>query len=163
MRAEGIITQLIFEHSLRIRVKAETEASLPSTSSGPSTPTTSDTDSVSPPADDDGGVGNNSGELTGSGEVETLHSRDNTIRASSSSIKSSVSSKKGKGKDTASSEVSKRGGSSSAENLVGKINNLVTTDMNNITEARDFLLVLIYIPLQIILCIIFLYLVLGWR
>lgn len=54
-------------------------------------------------------------------------------------------------------------GSSSAENLVGKINNLVTTDLENIGDARDFLLVLLYIPLQVLFCILFLYIVLGWR
>ncbi|KAG6891401.1 hypothetical protein C0992_007625 [Termitomyces sp. T32_za158] len=144
VRAEGIITQLIFEHSLRIRVKAETEASSPSTSSAPSTPITSDTDSIaiSPSPHDDDGVNSHLEGLTGSGEVETLDSRDNTIRASPSSTKSSSSSKM-QGKDTALDGGSKHEGSSSAENLVGKINNLVTTDMNNITEARDFLLTII--------------------
>ncbi|KAG5728585.1 ATP-binding cassette transporter abc4 [Termitomyces sp. T112] len=162
VRAEGIITQLIFEHSLRIRVKAETEAGAPSTSTGPFTPIASDIDSITStlPPDDDGGVVSHSSELTGSSEADTLHSPD-THRASPSSIECS-SSKKGKEKITKSVEESEREGISSAENLVGKITNLVTTDMNNITESRDFLLVLIYIPLQIILCIIFLYLVLGW-
>ncbi|KAG6891082.1 hypothetical protein C0995_014172 [Termitomyces sp. Mi166 len=164
VRAEGIITQLIFEHSLRIRVKAETEAGSPSSSPGPSTPIPSDTDSIpsSPsPNDSDSGVASHSSELTGSSEVGTLRSRDDTLHTSSSSIKSS-SSKKGKERNTKIVDESQRESSSSAENLVGKINNLVTTDMNNITESRDFLLVLIYIPLQIVLCIIFLYLVLGW-
>ncbi|KAG6885716.1 hypothetical protein C0993_010889 [Termitomyces sp. T159_Od127] len=140
VRAEGIITQLIFEHALRIRVKAEIEPSSPSTSSGPSTPITSDTDSIRIGLSPDG-EGNHFDDFADSGEEEILDSRDNTVRASSSSIKSSSSFKKRKGKDTTSAEESNREGTSSAENLVGKINNLVTTDMNNITEARDFLLV----------------------
>ncbi|KAG6857595.1 hypothetical protein H0H87_010163 [Tephrocybe sp. NHM501043] len=166
VRAEGIITQLIFEHSLRIRVKAETEPGSPSASPGPSTPLASDTDSVRgslSPEDGDGvgSTGMQQSEPTNSTEVDTLHSRDDTLRASSSSIKT-TGSKKGKESNAATSKASGTEGSSSADNLVGKINNLVTTDMMNIVEARDFLLVLIYIPLQIILCITFLYLVLGW-
>ncbi|KAH7097252.1 hypothetical protein BKA62DRAFT_751274 [Auriculariales sp. MPI-PUGE-AT-0066] len=46
-------------------------------------------------------------------------------------------------------------------NLVGRINNLVTTDLNNITNARDFLFIVVYAPLQIVVCIWFLYEVLG--
>lgn len=68
-----------------------------------------------------------------------------------------------------------------AENLIGKINNLVTTDLNNITEARDFLFLgecttlfaiqrlcsddvgkVLYVPLQVALCVWFLYSILGW-
>ena len=39
---------------------------------------------------------------------------------------------------------------SKTSNLVGKINNLVSTDLGNITEGRDFLFVVMYAPLQII-------------
>lgn len=49
-----------------------------------------------------------------------------------------------------------------AHNLTGKINNLVTTDMGNIVDGRNFVFVLVAIPLQIILCITFLYALLGW-
>ncbi|KJA13742.1 hypothetical protein HYPSUDRAFT_72890 [Hypholoma sublateritium FD-334 SS-4] len=47
-------------------------------------------------------------------------------------------------------------------NLIGKINNLVTTDLNNILESRDFLLLVQFVPLQLCLCTTFLYQVLGW-
>ncbi|KAL0959261.1 hypothetical protein HGRIS_014532 [Hohenbuehelia grisea] len=50
----------------------------------------------------------------------------------------------------------------SGDNLQGKINNLVTTDMANILEARDFLFIVIQIPCQIALSIAFLYVVLNW-
>jgi hypothetical protein len=48
-------------------------------------------------------------------------------------------------------------------NLVGRINNLVSTDLNNIIDGRDFLMVAVACPIQIILCIVFLYTILGWR
>ncbi|KAG5648265.1 hypothetical protein DXG03_006224 [Asterophora parasitica] len=168
VRAECIITQLVFEHSLRIRVKAETDPGSPSASPSPSTPITPDTASAIdyPLPDADSAVGSTSGhhtELTGSTEIGTEPSRDEIVRASSSSVKSGSSKKglekAGKGSKEADADSDE---SSSADNLVGKINNLVTTDLMNIVEARDFLLVLVYIPLQITLCIVFLYLVLGW-
>ena len=47
-------------------------------------------------------------------------------------------------------------------NLVGKITNLVSTDLNNIIVGMDFPMLFISLPLQIVLCIVFLYKVLGW-
>ncbi|PPQ81860.1 hypothetical protein CVT25_013460 [Psilocybe cyanescens] len=47
-------------------------------------------------------------------------------------------------------------------NLLGKINSLITTDLANIREARDFMSLAIYIPLHVSLAIWFLYVVLGW-
>ena len=47
-------------------------------------------------------------------------------------------------------------------NLVGRINNLISTDLENITESRDFMFLLIYAPLQICLCVWFLYTFLQW-
>lgn len=39
---------------------------------------------------------------------------------------------------------------------------IIFTDLENITDARDFLFLVIYTPLQVALCISFLYAVLGW-
>ncbi|KAF8071880.1 hypothetical protein FPV67DRAFT_1779021 [Lyophyllum atratum] len=97
LHLECVITQLVFEHSLRIHLKAET----PSTSEAPRTLSKSSSDGVS-------------------NEQAT------------------------------------------ASNLVGKINNLASTDLGNIGEGSDWVLLFTYIPLQIILCVAFLYSVLGW-
>jgi hypothetical protein len=170
VRAECLITQLVFEHSLRIRVKAETDPNAPP-ESAPATPMTLTPDQASingpPPPREESSIGGHEVDASTT-DVNTLHSRDETLRASSSSVKSTTSSK-GKLKTKTTKEADKSSkksdtkGHSSAENLVGKINNLVTTDLGNIVDSRDFLLVLVYIPLQITLCITFLYLVLGWR
>ncbi|KAJ3554167.1 hypothetical protein NP233_g12480 [Leucocoprinus birnbaumii] len=90
VHTEGLLTQLIFEHSLRIRMKAE-----------------------------------------GSDKPHDPESASANLRHENRRVK--------------------------ADNLVGKINNLVTTDMVNVVEARDFLFFMLYHPMQIILCIIFLY------
>ncbi|TFK52961.1 P-loop containing nucleoside triphosphate hydrolase protein [Heliocybe sulcata] len=87
VRTEAIITALVFEHSLRIRVKAESN-------SGPG--------STNNPASSDNG------------------------------------------------------------HLLGNINNLVTSDLSNITDGRNFLLLGLYSPLQVVLSIWFLYNILEW-
>jgi hypothetical protein len=65
--------------------------------------------------------------------------------------------KKGKGKDTEEESKTEKG-----SNLVGKIINLVSTDLNNIVDGRDFPMLFISLPLQVTLCIVFLYKILGW-
>jgi hypothetical protein len=94
-----------------------------------------------------------------------------TIQASAPSVTSTASkpSKSGATK----SEVKQTEGS-----LVGKINNLVTVDLGNIgsffnrfladhltaclVDSRDFLYLMVFIPLQLTLGIWFLYVLLGW-
>ena len=67
------------------------------------------------------------------------------------------------------------------DNLVGKINNMISTDLKNITDGRDFLFLcrfipprwvnlsnfcvskVLYTPLQCVVCVWFLYEILGWR
>ncbi|KAJ3512113.1 hypothetical protein NLJ89_g3715 [Agrocybe chaxingu] len=57
-------------------------------------------------------------------------------------------------------------GSSGADDDTPKqslnINSILTTDLFNIREARDFLTLAVYIPLHVGLAIVFLYRVLGW-
>jgi hypothetical protein len=145
VQVECLITQLLFEHSLRIRVKAET--SDPTETHGDASvtpanePVTPDSQSVA--------------ETQEASESDTLaHSQGNTETTINAP---------GDVKPDKSAKETKEDGASKASNLTGKITNLVTTDLKNITEARDFLFILIYIPLQAILCMTFLYWILGWR
>ncbi|KAF8218227.1 hypothetical protein K438DRAFT_1925383 [Mycena galopus ATCC 62051] len=57
---------------------------------------------------------------------------------------------------------SKPASEKASANLVGKINNLLTVDRNNINEARNVLFVVVLVPIQVIGSVIFLYQVLGW-
>ncbi|KAG0697813.1 hypothetical protein DFH29DRAFT_984146 [Suillus ampliporus] len=149
VRMEGILTQLVFEHALRIRMKAE----LPDDGkkSGESTaPSTPDSASVA-------------GSSTAAADESTDSSSDETLQANSETISTS-STKKGKKKsqDVKEEPESSPKKHSSADNLVGKINNLVTTDLSNINDGRDFLLLVVYTPIQVGMCIWFLYEILGW-
>ncbi|KAJ7696072.1 multidrug resistance-associated ABC transporter [Mycena rosella] len=47
-------------------------------------------------------------------------------------------------------------------NLVGRINNLSTSDVANLTDVMELWITVLLVPLQVILAIWFLYLILGW-
>jgi len=76
------------------------------------------------------------GEQSTSSESSNSNS-DETQQAESISIQSNASASN-KGKQKPKDDV---GETRKAENLVGKINNLVTTDLGNITDARDFMFI----------------------
>jgi hypothetical protein len=145
VRTEAILTQLIFEHALRIRMKSDAGESKgkedsPSTGEG-SSPTTSATE-ISTASED------NSSSDSG------------TLRAQEADSISTDAQKKTESTSKATLASSKK---PDAINLVGKINNLVTTDLQNIISACEFGMLVVYIPIEVVLCIAFLYAVLGWR
>ncbi|KAH7912982.1 hypothetical protein BJ138DRAFT_1225912, partial [Hygrophoropsis aurantiaca] len=147
VRTEGTITQLVFEHALRIRMKAElpddniNNTDTPTVSS-PDTPSITQRRTASPEGPDG--------------------SDDETVHASSMDDRSPLRMATLKTQDSKTGkEDSDSQPKSSADNLVGKMNNLVTTDLTNIIEGRDFLFLVLYIPLQTALCIWFLYGILG--
>ncbi|KAH7073426.1 hypothetical protein BKA62DRAFT_734051, partial [Auriculariales sp. MPI-PUGE-AT-0066] len=149
VRVESFLTELVFEHSLRIRMKEEAPATTPT-----STPTASETATVVDSDEEpDSPDGSDPATVVGS-EGATSRSGAKGKKPIPPSRTASVASTKGP------SPVKKD--ESKEANLVGKINNLVTSDLNNITEARDFLFLVLYCPLQISICIWFLYIVLGW-
>ena len=100
---------------------------------------------------------NHSVEGTNETTTSTLTAQSSPSSSDRDSTKKSKKSKKSKVEDK---EEGKKGGKGS--NLVGKITNLVSTDLNNIVDGRDFPMLFISLPLQIVLCIVFLYKVLGW-
>ncbi|RPD81341.1 multidrug resistance-associated ABC transporter [Lentinus tigrinus ALCF2SS1-7] len=154
VRTEGIITQLVFDHALRIRMKAETLES-PAASRATTAAHTPDNASIAEPED---GASHDS--PSGSNASE-----DETVRASTISTASTAATKKGKEPAVKKSEAPKDAPaepSTGSGNLIGKINNLVTTDLNNLVDGRDFLFIALYAPLQVVLSIIFLYSILGW-
>jgi hypothetical protein len=125
VRISAIVTQLVFEHALRIRVKAET-------SSSPRT-----TPTVTPEARSETATPDNVSVADDIGpEIAGGSGEENRRSTTSLSIK-------GKQKEEfpaslASDDDNEDPGK--ANNLVGKLNNLVSTDLENIIEGRDFLL-----------------------
>jgi len=127
VRVSAIVTQLVFEHAMRIRIKAETSSSPRTT---PAVTPEARSETTTP---DNVSVADNIGPETAGGSVEEP---ENGRSTTSLSIK-------GKQKEVfqeslASDDNNEDPGK--ASNLVGKLNNLVSTDLENIIEGRDFLL-----------------------
>lgn len=141
VRTEAIVTSLVFDHSLRIRLKAEAaeKRADDDTSSGTATPASTN---------DGNGKGANTPDTASDGgeDDETVHSRTATNASTATSSTATVvpptpaKGKDGKkdGKKNDKKDVAKDA-SKKGSNLVGKINNLVTSDLDNITGGRDFL------------------------
>ncbi|KAI9434157.1 hypothetical protein H4582DRAFT_2081171 [Lactarius indigo] len=151
VRVSAIVTQLVFEHTLRIRVKAETSSSPSAT---PDATPDSRSGSMTPDSGSIVEVDIVSEEVGGSSEG--TRSEQPTITASRIKGKRKEGAP---GSDSGMEDGHKPGNSS---NLVGKMNNLVSTDLENLVEGRDFLLLVLYFPLQVVICIWFLYNILGW-
>jgi ABC transporter transmembrane region len=137
VQVECLLTQLLFEHSLRIRLKAETGDSGKKEDGESDSAATRESTSIAGTQE--------------ASEAETLTDSQGTTESTIAPT----------GRENAKS--TKEESSSNAQNLIGKINNLITSDLGNITGARDLLFVFLYIPFELILCMLFLYAILGWR
>ena len=127
------MTQLVFEHSLRIRLKAE--ASDEKTEDNLTAIGVQDSASVTE------GISVNSNSSTGEIPSESSHASTPISRDSSTDSQSTGPVKR-KGSSTLKNiDKSAIKDKKEAENLIGKINNLVTTDIGNIVEGRDFLFI----------------------
>ncbi|KAG8995891.1 hypothetical protein FRB93_001035 [Tulasnella sp. JGI-2019a] len=128
VRTEGIITQLVFEHSLKIRLKEDTPSEGTIESGTTTVTTTPPYGSVSPVS-----------HSTDSHPVDTEEELHETSDAAATSTQEFQD--PGKAKATASKAqsnnvpASANTDSKSGENLVGKITNLVSTDLYNIVEG----------------------------
>ena len=142
-------------------MKAEADSGSSGTSRQDSVPLTPDTSSIEDAPPKNVETLSHSRSQTTSSESTAVDSR-HLGETNSSSVKSSGS-VKGKSKPPEISEASNHPESSGPSHLVGKIHNLVTTDLENIGDARNFLLLFLDVPLRIALSIVFLYEVLGWR
>ncbi|CAE6479744.1 unnamed protein product [Rhizoctonia solani] len=156
VRTEGMITQLLFEHSLRIRMVAQT-AGGGSNGKTPKTATPGN-DGASIAGSERTAVETQSQGAEGAEGVEGgSNSAGHTAEESNGqTLVASTSSVKPKDKDES------KGDDGEGANLTGKINNLMSTDLGNMIDGRDFLFILIFAPVQIIFSILFLYRILGW-
>jgi hypothetical protein len=221
VRIEGILTQLVFEHSLRIRLveKPKLDAPTSGSRSGTTTPgapgspkkataseATTVLDSDSDRDGEDDGEGRERGGSDGSETIAASVSHSVSASAASATTAVAGGTMEGIGKKKGPAPTSGKGDPPPAPtstaavaaanattekdedkdkdgNLIGKINNLVTVDTNNIVDGRDFLFVRAYFglfslfntqalilgcvvwnaPLELALCAFFLWKVLEWR
>ncbi|KAJ1309694.1 hypothetical protein OPQ81_006459 [Rhizoctonia solani] len=156
VRAEGMITQLLFEHSLRIRMVAQVAGGSDAKTPKTITPT-ADTASVLESQE----TTIDAPSQRANGSEEEFDSTCHTAEASNAqTLVASTSSVKGKDKTKGGDSTEEENNANS--NLVGRINNLMSTDLENVTEGADILFPLIFAPVQIIFSIFFLYRILGW-
>ncbi|KDR83121.1 hypothetical protein GALMADRAFT_263529 [Galerina marginata CBS 339.88] len=159
---QALLTQLVFNHSLRIRLKAETDSST-ATESQPSTPAGLDDEHTNTLDDASVGADSEFGHTSRDEEATQGSTVVGTSREASSS--SSQNTVKGKSKPAENDQRSvppTKKGSGDAENLIGRINNLVSSDMEALIEGSDFMAFVLSVPLQIALSMVFLYRILGW-
>ena len=121
--AQAILTQLVFDHALRIRIKAETPEQ-PSASTASTAVATPDSASEVDTRPDD----------------ETLHdNRDGTSQKSQKKGKRNADLSTTNNKIRMPTTAPQAHKSNKTENMVGKINNLVTSDLQNLVAGVDFL------------------------
>ncbi|GJE86639.1 multidrug resistance-associated ABC transporter [Phanerochaete sordida] len=166
VRVQSVITSLVFDHALRIRLKAEVPDK------------TAAKETVKPPplnSDVQGPDGSDSD------DAKTVQSRATGVSASTAPSNATVSTSAtlvppiadpknhSNGAETTPSKATtgskaqeKKGDAHQGGHLMGRITNLVTSDLSNITSGRDFLLLILSTPLRVTLSILFLYSVLGW-
>ncbi|KAJ4477282.1 hypothetical protein J3R30DRAFT_3657757 [Lentinula aciculospora] len=192
VHAEAILTEVILEHALRIRVKAETDAkddkkTLEISNSSNSSPspsasaagsrfdsgtTTPSPDSGQEDNDDQRTLQSDAHSRATTNATEATDATDRTLRPRSSSSSKLIKSKSASEpstlgptkdpKDLSRTSKSRKPDSEKAKSILGKLSNLVTTDMQNITDGKEALRLIIYVPSQVALCVWFLERVLGW-
>lgn len=145
---ETVLTQLVLEHSLRIRMVAEPseEAAVKSNKSSPTQTPRSDTPTVTePPSSSSGGDQETN---VGEGEESTLAESNGTLNTSTSTVVPTPP-------DTPAKD-------EKSKNLVGRMNSLITSDLVAVGNAMEFMQPLLLGPCLITGCVVFLYILLGW-
>lgn len=127
VRIEAIITSLVFDHALRVRLKAETSDD----------PESAEEAAPRRPASD--AKGTTTVEQSSHGEhddTDTLHSQGATAASSTAADTTDAAEVSNVG-----SKDSKQNAPKKKDNFMGKVQNLVTSDLDNITGGRNFLFV----------------------
>jgi hypothetical protein len=174
VRTEAILTQLVFDHALRVRMKAEAGEVTTAPPTRAASPERKDSISTSSNAGDDDEetstlLAASSSTVPGSTQPDLSKGKGRVGLVETSDASSSTAISAAGSAATASTSASattnakaKDDDEGASANLVGKINNLVTTDLGNITDGRDFLMVILWAPLELALSMWFLYHFLGW-
>lgn len=137
VRTESVLTQLVLQHALRIRIVADTSGEAkPSSSESTATTDASVFTSTSDPS----GTRTETAEA-GSDSGTTAQESEGSRLLPSSSMKASVSSR----------------------SLVGRMNNLISSDLQSLGRSTDVFQVIVAVPVGIIGSTVFLYKILGWR
>lgn len=140
---EAIFTQLVLQHALRIRVVAEAKSDSTLTSTLAASTPSSHSAAPSISRDREGEGSSDSGVTAAESEVTAVANAPE-----SAPLKDAGTSAP---KDTA-----------TQKSLIGRMNNLISSDLQAIGKATEFFQIMIASPLMVIGTISFLYTILGW-
>lgn len=144
---EAVITAAIYQHSLRVRVISHADDSAaPAPAVTPELPKNGTAQGPTPAPE------------AQNTEVSTLHSR----AESSATTATAVGSEDGGNKDKKDAKKDDKKKKDKDLELVGRLNSLITADLNNITGGKDWLIATVNSVLQVTLASLFLYSILGW-
>ncbi len=132
-----LVRQLVFEHCLRIRFLAETPDTTQTQSTSETASTNAETTAEDVPAPDSAetpGTESPKRDPSSVSEVSTIVASEPSTSSSTSTLPAKDDAKLKKA-----AEPSKNEEKQSDKNLIGKINNLVTSDLGSIVGAKDFL------------------------
>lgn len=152
---EGVLTQVIFDHALRVRLKADTGS-----------------------ADKPGSV--RDARLGASDAASSSRQSEAESTEEPEEGESTIAPSEGTNVQATDKDADKTAPKTESSNMIGMINNLVTTDLSMISYWNDMILlsalfspwfsicdadaaVVFMSPFQIVICIWFLYDILGWR
>ncbi|WVQ88009.1 hypothetical protein IAS59_001740 [Cryptococcus gattii] len=157
VRSEALLTQLLFDHALRLRMKDQMD------------------DNQEKEVDDmANGEGSaplitvqNVEEVIGHapGAPEEFRDRSDNETEEESIAHGSVGSVSDSNKDAAvdrKAAADEEARKSKGQGLAGKINVLMAADIESVIEGRDLALIFVYTPVQFVLCVVLLYRILSW-
>ncbi|KAF9815977.1 hypothetical protein IEO21_04304 [Rhodonia placenta] len=152
VQLEAVVTELVFTHALRIRMKAESSEEV---ATAPVTPDNASIVRSSAAQSEDESTDREEETLAGSTAASTQSAKgkrksQGTPEPAAVLPQPTASEAKDKDKDK-------------GKSLVGKINNLITSDLANITRGLEFAQIFIRVPFQLVFSVWFLYTILGWR
>ena len=140
VRTECLLTQLLFDHALRLRMRDSTEGE--------------DEKAAEPEAS---GPVINVEEVTADGVEAVIPENGQGLTTGEAVAVGVPAPEEGASKKEEAEDSGPKG-----QGLAGKINVLMAADVESVVEGRDIPLVLIYTPFQFILCVVFLYRILSW-
>ncbi|ODO04635.1 hypothetical protein I350_05244 [Cryptococcus amylolentus CBS 6273] len=140
VRAEALLTQLLFDHSLRLRMK----------------------DQVDDEKEEEEEVKESAGPLITVEEVDHAPDAPRGLIAAEAETATPAESGTGKDKTDRKAAADAEAKKSKGQGLAGKINVLMAADIEAVGEGRDLALIFVYTPVQFALCVVLLYKILSW-
>ncbi|WVO13290.1 hypothetical protein L204_100903 [Cryptococcus depauperatus] len=167
VRSEALLTQLLFDHALRLRMKDQIdddrEKAVKEMEQGEGSAPLIIVEEVIDHAP--GAPAELIHRSDSNTEADDSTSNDQVKSVPQSGEVTEVGSAAGSSKDKAAERkaaADEEAKKSKGQGLAGKINVLMAADIESVIEGRDLALIFIYTPIQFVLCIVLLYRILSW-